>query len=417
MALFKTAKKKLQHLGRYEVLERFAEGGMAEIYKGRRSEGGPIVCIKVLRAEMAADADLLQRFEREFTTAHRLRHPHIVQALDFGFEDGVYYLVMEFVEGVDLWHLTQQKGSLVEADAVRLITQVGNALQFAHEHGLIHRDVKPDNILVTATHQAKLTDLGLVKDLESGADLTRPSDWMGTPNFMAVEQFHSAKNVDARADVYSLGATLYFALTGKVPFEGKNLGTILKKKMANDLVPARRLVPTISEAVERAIHRATSADPAVRPRSCEEFVASLRATVNGTGKRSSGVRVRSAAAATGRTTATQNGSDRTRRTERRGATRYTSCLCGLCQPEDGDDQFRWSARVQDVSTTGIALFTNRRFEPGTLLRIELGATSDSPSRTLHGRVVRFQSSGPKKWLVGCALAQPLDEKELRSLQE
>src|SRR5437868_14803899 len=102
MALFKTIQKKPSQVGRYEVLERFAEGGMAEIYRGRCGDKGPIVCVKVLRPEMANDADLLRRFEREFTTAHRLRHPHIVQALDFGFEHGVYYLVMEYVEGIDL---------------------------------------------------------------------------------------------------------------------------------------------------------------------------------------------------------------------------------------------------------------------------------------------------------------------------
>src|SRR5437763_514740 len=110
MPLFETIKKSPRQLGRYEVLERFAEGGMAELYKGRRGDNGPIVCVKVLRAEMAADVDLLKRFEREFTTAHRLKHPHIVQALDFGFENGVYYLVMEYVEGVDLWSYTQEKG-------------------------------------------------------------------------------------------------------------------------------------------------------------------------------------------------------------------------------------------------------------------------------------------------------------------
>src|SRR5205823_6054238 len=149
---------------------------------------------------------------------------------------------------------------------------------------LVHRDVKPDNILVTKAKQAKLTDLGLVKDLENGADLTQANEWMGTPNFMAVEQFHSAKNVDARADVYSLAATLYYAVTAKIPFEARNLGTVLKKKMANDLTAPRRFAPTLSETVERAIQRATAADPSARPRSCQEFVASLRGAANGGGK-------------------------------------------------------------------------------------------------------------------------------------
>src|SRR5262249_39588783 len=151
------------------------------------------------------------------------------------------------------------KGRIPEAEAVAIITQVASALHVAHEHKLIHRDVKPDNILLTPSGDAKLTDLGLVK-VEDDVDLTQTSGWLGTPNFMAPEQFGDARHVDGRSDVYALGATLYMAITGELPFRtrsAKNLLSILKKKQQNDLIPPRKFVPNVSERVDLAIRRAT----------------------------------------------------------------------------------------------------------------------------------------------------------------
>src|SRR5262249_47233758 len=147
-----------------------------------------------------------------------LDSPHVVRSLDFGAEGPALYLVMEFVPGPSLWDHIEARGRLPEAEAVPLIAQVGHALDEAHARGLIHRDVKPDNILLTADGQAKLLDFGLVKDVEGGQNLTETRTALGTPYFMAPEQFQDAKKADRRCDVYGLAATLYMAVTGQVPY-------------------------------------------------------------------------------------------------------------------------------------------------------------------------------------------------------
>jgi len=153
--------------------------------------------------------------------------------------------------------------------------QVARGLSHAHKRGLIHRDIKPDNILVASDGQAKLTDLGLAKDLSGGLDLTRTGRGLGTPHFTAPEQIRDAKHADVPGDIYSLAATLYQMVTGEVPF--KTCGTVvaLKKKTLNDLPPARAVVPELSVRIESAIRRAMAAVPAKRPQSCKEFVQDL----------------------------------------------------------------------------------------------------------------------------------------------
>src|SRR5262249_3135197 len=144
---------------------------------------------------------------------------------------------------------------------IDIITQAASGLHEAHKHGIIHRDIKPDNIMLTKNGQAKLADLGLSKDLEGKEDLTRPNHGLGTPNFIAPEQFGDAKNANIRCDIYALGATLYMALTGQLPFAGSNLTSIMTLKLANDLTSPRKLVPTLSEPVEWAVRRAVQTDP------------------------------------------------------------------------------------------------------------------------------------------------------------
>jgi serine/threonine protein kinase len=307
---------------------------------------------------------------------------------------------MEFVDGMSLWELIERRKRLPEAEAVRVITQVGNALHEAHQLGLIHRDIKPDNILITTDRRVKLADLGLVKDLDNGLDLTRPSQGMGTPNFMAVEQFKDAKHVDIRCDVYSLGATLFMALTGRLPFDARNISAILARKLKNDLAPPGPLAPDVSEQTSRAIRRAVDAEPDKRQRSCLEFIDEL------SGK--------SAAVTPARPLSAPRPKVRPVRApgkERRASVRYMSELGCLCNPILGDKTFRWSARVRDISTTGVALLLPRRFEPGTILKVEMGATAETPSNVLHVRVVRQVRQPGKKWLLGCAFAGPLSDQE------
>jgi serine/threonine protein kinase len=265
----------LQTIGSYELVEKIAEGGMGSIYKGRHRDTGQIVAIKVMPPHMAGNQVLLKRFEQEFRAASRLDHPNIVRAIDYGDNGTSPYLVMEFVDGESLGQKLDRDGRMTEAEAIRLIALVAQGLHRAHKQGLIHRDVKPDNILVTADGQAKLADLGLVKEVEADLNLTRTGRGLGTPHFMAPEQFRNAKNANIQCDIYSLGATLYQMVTGELPFRSNGPLDAWMKKIQNELVPPRQLVPSLSERVDWAIRRAMSAAPEQRPLTCREFVEDL----------------------------------------------------------------------------------------------------------------------------------------------
>jgi eukaryotic-like serine/threonine-protein kinase len=270
-----TSKAAMQSIGNYDLLEKIAEGGMGAIYKGRQRETGQIVAIKIMPAHTASNPILLKRFEQEFRAASRLNHPNIVRALDYGDSGDTPYLVMEFVDGESLGQKIEREGRMPEAEAIRIIAQVAQGLHRAHKQNLIHRDVKPDNILVQPDGVAKLADLGLVKETEADLNLTKTGRGLGTPHFMAPEQFRNAKNADIRCDIYSLGATLYQMVTGELPFRSSGPLDAWMKKIQNDLTPPRILVPTLSERLDWAIIRAMSADPDRRPTSCREFVEDL----------------------------------------------------------------------------------------------------------------------------------------------
>jgi serine/threonine protein kinase len=262
-------------IGAYELIEKIAEGGMGAVYKGRHPASGQIVAIKIIPAETARNPTLIKRFEQEFKAASLLDHPNIVKAIDYSGSSPTPFLVMEFVDGESLGQRVERDGAIPEEDAISYISQVCDGLHRAHKQGLIHRDVKPDNILVTADGTAKLTDLGLVKDTEGEQNLTRTGRGLGTPHFMAPEQFRDAKNADVKCDVYSLGATLYMMLTGQVPFQNTSPLDCWMKKRNNDVPPPQSVIPEISKRVDWAVRRAMTADPAVRPATCREFMEDL----------------------------------------------------------------------------------------------------------------------------------------------
>jgi len=262
-------------LGAYEVLGKIAEGGMGTVYKCRDTRSGQLVAVKVISPGTSRNPVVLQRFEREFTSARVLEHPNVVRAIEYCGTGPNPFLVMEFVDGESIGQMVERAGPMAEDEAVRLIGQVCDGLQRAHKQGLIHRDVKPDNVLVTKAGVAKLTDMGLVKDVEGDTNLTKTGRGLGTPHYMAPEQFRNAKGVDARGDVYSLGATLYCMVTGVVPFANSNPLDCWMKKIRNEFPPPRELNPAVSERVDWAIRRSMSADPANRPSSCREFFEDL----------------------------------------------------------------------------------------------------------------------------------------------
>jgi serine/threonine protein kinase len=270
-----TTKPVLQTIGDYDLLEKIAEGGMGTVYRGRQRTTGTQVAVKVVPPSMARNPVLLKRFEQEFRAASILDHPNIVRALDYGTSGGSPYLVMEFVEGESLGQRVDREGKIPESEAIRIVAQVAKGLHRAHKQGLVHRDVKPDNILITPDGVAKLADLGLVKEMETDLNLTRTGRGLGTPHFMAPEQFRNAKGADARCDIYSLAATMYQVVTGDPPFKSCGLLDAWMKKIQNDLTPPREVNPGLSERLDWAIRRGMSADPERRPLTCREFVEDL----------------------------------------------------------------------------------------------------------------------------------------------
>jgi len=208
----------LGSIGGYDLLEKIGSGGMGIVYRARHWETRQVVAIKVMHADVARNPVILKRFERECRICSHLAHAHIVRVLEYCGSGPKPYLVMEFIDGESIGDRIERDGKMPEEEAIRLICQIADGLACAHAQGLIHRDVKPDNIMVTRDGQAKLLDLGLAKDMEGGAELTRAGQGLGTPDFMAPEQFRNAKNASVRCDVYSLAATLYMMVTGRYPF-------------------------------------------------------------------------------------------------------------------------------------------------------------------------------------------------------
>ena len=269
------ARAAMHSVGNYDLLEKIAEGGMGAIWKGRHRDSGQVVAVKVMPSHMASNPILLKRFEQEFRAASRLDHPNIVRALDYGETGATPYLVMEFVEGESLGQRIERAGRMSEVEAIRIIAQVAQGLHRAHKQNLVHRDVKPDNVLVTPDGTAKLADLGLVKETDADLNLTKTGRGLGTPHFMAPEQFRNAKNADPRCDIYSLGATLYQMVTGELPFRSSGPLEAWMKKVHNDLTPPRQLAPDLSERTDWAIRRAMAVQPDHRPATCREFVEDL----------------------------------------------------------------------------------------------------------------------------------------------
>ena len=270
-------------LGNYDVLAKIAEGGMGTVYKARHRFTGEVVAVKVISPGTNRSQVILQRFEQEFRAAKVLDHPNVVRAIEYCGSGPHPFLVMEFVDGESVGQRIEREGPILEVEAIRLTAQICDGLQRAHKQGLVHRDVKPDNILVTRDGVAKLTDMGLVKEVDGDLNLTRTGKGLGTPHYMAPEQFRNAKGVDVRGDIYSIGATLYAMVTGTVPFANSNPLDCWMRKIKNEFPPPKDLNPAISDRVDWAIRRAMSAEPSQRPASCREFLEDLTGQSRGSG--------------------------------------------------------------------------------------------------------------------------------------
>jgi serine/threonine protein kinase len=250
-------------LGPYVLLDRLGEGGMGQVFKARHQKLGRIVAIKVLRKAELKDARLIERFRREILAVAQLDHPNVVKARDAGEHADFCYYVMDYVDGMDLTRLVQGAGPLPVRQACDYLRQAALALQHAHERGLVHRDIKPSNLLVTADGTTvQLLDLGLARmrgpgpDGEQLATVTQIGVFVGTPDFVAPEQAVNSRDVDIRADIYSLGCTFYFLLTGEPPFPGDSpMDKLIKHKLEEPikLEAARPDVPRAVVAIQRKL--------------------------------------------------------------------------------------------------------------------------------------------------------------------
>jgi serine/threonine-protein kinase len=267
-------------LGSYLLLEPIGAGGMGRVFKARSRKLGKVVALKVLRKERLASSHALPRFEREIRAAARLDHPNVVHAYDAEQAGGTYFLVMEYVDGTDLDRFVRERGPLPVAEACDYVRQAALGLQHAHEHGMTHRDVKPSNLLLGPNGVVKLLDLGLAR-LERAADddtdptLTQEGQVMGTPDYVAPEQALSSRAADIRSDLYSLGGTFYYLLTGQVPIPG---GTTLEKLVRLHVetpTPVEQLRPEVPPPVAAIVRRLLAKAPAERYQMPAELVQAL----------------------------------------------------------------------------------------------------------------------------------------------
>ncbi len=271
-------------LGSYVLLERLGEGGMGEIFKARNWKLGRVVALKVIRRERLDNPDTVRRFEREVRAAAALDHPNIVRAFDADRIGGTHLLVMEYVAGAtDLAHLVRQKGPLAVPQACDYVRQAALGLQHAHERGLVHRDVKPSNLLLTADGTVvKVLDMGLARLNQSAADdksstVTLEGTVMGTPDYMAPEQARESHAVDIRADLYSLGCTLYYLLTGRVPFPGGSFFQKVNRHQFEEPEPVERLRPEVPAEVAAVVRKLMAKRPEERYQTPGELAAALAA--------------------------------------------------------------------------------------------------------------------------------------------
>jgi serine/threonine-protein kinase len=264
--------------GRYRVLNRLGSGGMADVYCAEDLQLGRKVALKMLYRRFAEDAEFLERFRREASSAAGLQHPNVVGVYDRGEEDGTPYIAMEYVEGRTLKEIVRDGGPLEPGRAIDLVEQVLRAARFAHKRGIIHRDLKPHNVIVDAEDRAKVADFGIA--LAGASDMTQTGSIMGTAQYLSPEQAQGLP-VDARSDLYSVGIMLYELLTGAVPFEGDSAVAIALKQVSAAPVPPSQRNPAITPALEHVVLRALAKDPADRPQDAEAFIAELEAARSG----------------------------------------------------------------------------------------------------------------------------------------
>ncbi len=264
-------------IGPYTVLSELGSGGMAVVYKAEQSSLGRLVAVKELRSELANDRSLITRFEREARCVAGLAHQNIVHIYDFITRASSMYIVMEFVEGIDLYELLNKVERLPPDIAAIVALQAARALEYAHFRGVVHRDFKPSNLMITKQGDVKLMDFGIARD-ESFDDLTRPGTALGTPSYMSPEQI-MGERVDFRSDMFAFGIVLFQMLTGQKPFVEDDTRSVMQRILSDPYTPPRKLFPDIPWGLSRILKRCLEKRPEKRYKSTELLRRDLEAFV------------------------------------------------------------------------------------------------------------------------------------------
>jgi serine/threonine protein kinase len=270
------AEKVATVLGDYKLLKKLGEGGMGAVYKAHHSALDRVVAIKVLAKQLIKKKEFVQRFEREARVMAKLDHPNVLRCIDVKKTDaGIPYIVMEFVDGGSVEGWLKKLGRFSIGDALHIVLKTAQALQHAHDKSLIHRDIKPDNLLLTKSGIVKLADLGLAKDTDDDVSLTKSGAGAGTPIYMAPEQAYNVKHCDARVDIYALGVMLYVFLAGHPPFHGATAIELIMAKEKGKFDPVRKHNDEVPAKLDLIMDKMLAKDPKFRYASCQEVIDAL----------------------------------------------------------------------------------------------------------------------------------------------
>ncbi len=271
-----------QQIPGYQVMNKVGQGAMAVVFKARQLSLDRLVAIKVLPKRLSENPEFVDRFYREGRAAGALNHPNIVQAFDVGESSGYHYFVMEFIDGQTVYDLLTPDNPMNEQEAIRIVTHVADALGHSHKQGLIHRDVKPKNIMITKEGAVKLADMGLAREVSDFATANAEAGRAyGTPYYISPEQIRGEINIDCRADIYALGATFYHMVAGRVPFEGTTPTEVMQKHLKEQLAPADHINHALSSGVGEIIEVMMAKNPDDRYPSTLELISDLQAVARG----------------------------------------------------------------------------------------------------------------------------------------
>ncbi|MCR4317975.1 MAG: serine/threonine protein kinase [Planctomycetes bacterium] len=266
----------------YEIIEKVGQGAMGVVYRARQIRMDRVVALKVLNEALSRDKVYVERFLREVTLGARLQHENIVASYDSGEKKGIYYYAMEFVDGPTLGQILRDQGTVDEETAIKIVYQVARALDHASKHNLVHRDIKPDNILLSRDGVAKLGDLGLAKPASpDGASLTQSGQSVGTPFYISPEQAMGSKTIDVRADIYSLGATLFHAVTGKAPFRASSPALVMTMHINEPLPDPLAINRSLSKNTIAIIRKMMAKDPKDRYQTPSDLMDDIESVFSG----------------------------------------------------------------------------------------------------------------------------------------